>query len=128
MELLYADDLVLCGESLNAVMDKYGRWEQAVEAKGLRVNFNETKGMQLLPGKKSSVLKVDPCGASGERLGCNSIHCTKYQRWIYYCCSDVPRLVSLLLCWDVFVCITCLDSYNKKKLRNVSSFADFTLI
>ena len=25
MELLYADDLVLCGESLNEVMDKYGR-------------------------------------------------------------------------------------------------------
>ena len=25
MELLYADDLVLCGESLNDVMDKYKR-------------------------------------------------------------------------------------------------------
>ena len=25
MELLYADDLVLCGESLNEVMDKYER-------------------------------------------------------------------------------------------------------
>ena len=25
MELLYADDLVLSGESLNEVMDKYGR-------------------------------------------------------------------------------------------------------
>ena len=25
MELLYGDDLVLCGESLNEVMDKYGR-------------------------------------------------------------------------------------------------------
>ena len=29
MELLYADDLVLCGESLNEVMDKYGRWKNA---------------------------------------------------------------------------------------------------
>ena len=26
MDFLYADDLVLCGESLNEVMDKYGRW------------------------------------------------------------------------------------------------------
>ena len=26
MELLYADGLVLSGESLNEVMDKYGRW------------------------------------------------------------------------------------------------------
>ena len=25
MELLYADDLFLCGESLNEVVDKYGR-------------------------------------------------------------------------------------------------------
>ena len=31
MHLLYADDLVLCGESLNEVMEKYGRWKNAVE-------------------------------------------------------------------------------------------------
>ena len=36
MELLYADNLVLCGESLNEVMKKYGRWTNAVEGKGLR--------------------------------------------------------------------------------------------
>ena len=52
MELLYADSLVLCGESLNEVMDKYGRWKNAVEGKGLRVNIYKTKGMQLLFGKK----------------------------------------------------------------------------
>ena len=43
MELLYADDLVLCGESLNKVTDKYGRWENAVEGKGLRLNVNPKK-------------------------------------------------------------------------------------
>ena len=36
MELLYADHLALCGESLNEVMGKYGRWKNAVERKGLR--------------------------------------------------------------------------------------------
>ena len=46
MELLYADDLVLCGESLNEVIDKYGRWKNAVEGKDLRVNVEKTKGMQ----------------------------------------------------------------------------------
>ena len=55
MELLYVDDLVLYGESLNDVMDKYGRWENAAEGKGLRLNVDKTKGMQLLFGKKSSV-------------------------------------------------------------------------
>ena len=53
MELLYTGDLVLSGESLNEVMDKYGRWKNAVEGKGLRVNVDKTKGMQLLFGKKS---------------------------------------------------------------------------
>ena len=38
MELLYADDLVFCEESLNEVMDKYGRWKNVVEGKGLKVN------------------------------------------------------------------------------------------
>ena len=74
MELLYADDLVLCGESLNEVMDKYGRWKNAVEGKSLRVNVDKTKGMQLLFGMKSSISKVDPCGGW---VGCNAIQCTK---------------------------------------------------
>ena len=60
--MLYADDLKLCRESLNEVMDKYRRWKIALEGMGLRVNIDKTKGMQLLLGKKSSVLKVDPCG------------------------------------------------------------------
>ena len=108
MELLYADDLVLCGESLNDVINKYGRWKNAVEGKGLRVNVDKTKGMQLLFRKKSSVSKVDPCDVCGERVGCNSIQYTKCQRWVHRRCSDVPRQVSLVSCRDVFVCRTCL--------------------
>ena len=52
MELLCADNLVFCGEPLNEVMDKYRRWKNAVEGKGLRMSINNTKGMQLLFGKK----------------------------------------------------------------------------
>ena len=79
-----------------------------MEGKGLRVNVDKTKGMQLLFGKKSSVSKVDPCGVCGEWVGCNSIQCTKCQRWVHRRCSDVPRQVSLLSCRDVFTCRTCL--------------------
>ena len=86
MELLYADDLVLWGESINEVMDKYGRWKNAVEGKVLSVNVHKTKGMQLIFGKKSSVSKVDPWGVCGERIGCNSIQCTKCQRWVHRLC------------------------------------------
>ena len=90
MELLYADNLLLCGESLNVVMDKYVKSKNAVEGKGLRVNVDKTKGIQLLFGKKSSISKVDSCGVCGERVGCNSIHCMKCQRWVHCRCSDVP--------------------------------------
>ena len=33
-------------------MDKYGRWENAVEGKGLKVNVDKTKCMQLLLRRK----------------------------------------------------------------------------
>ena len=64
--------------------------------------------MQLLFGKNGSVLKVDPCGVCGERVGCNSIQCTECQRCVHLWCSDVPRQVKLLSCPDVFVFRTCL--------------------
>ena len=37
-------------EPLNKVMDKYGRWKNVVEGKGLKVNVDKAKGMQLLFG------------------------------------------------------------------------------
>ena len=73
--------------------------ESAAEGMGLRASAN---------GKKSSGSKVDPCGVCGEWVDCNSIKCTKCQRWAHHCCSDVPRQVSLLSCWDVLICRTCL--------------------
>ena len=52
MELLHIDDIVLCGESSNEVMDRNRRWKNAVERKSLRVNVDKTKGTQLLFRKK----------------------------------------------------------------------------
>ena len=42
--------------------------EKCKEGIVLRVNVVKTKGMQLLFGKKSSVLKVDICGVYGKGL------------------------------------------------------------
>ena len=89
-------------------MDKYERWENAVERKVLRVNVDETKGMQLLFEKKRSALKVGPCGVCGERFACTSIQYTKCHRWIHRRCSNVSRQVSLLSCRNVFVCRACV--------------------
>ena len=100
--------LFCVGESLYEVMDKYGRWKNAAEGRGLRVNVDKTKGMQLLFGKKSSVSKVNPCGVFDERVGCNSIQSKKYQRWAHRRCSDVPGQVSLPSCRHFSLCRTCL--------------------
>ena len=45
---------------------KSERWKNAVQGKGLRVNVDKTKDMQLLFGKKSGVSEVDPCGVCCE--------------------------------------------------------------
>ena len=103
MELLYADDLVLCGESLNELMNDYRRWKNAMEGKGMRVNVDKMKGMRLLFGKKSSALKVDPCGVCGEWVSCNSLQCKNVRGGL-----NVVVLISLLPCQDVFVCRKCL--------------------
>ena len=86
-------------------MDKYGRWKNPVEAKGLTVKVDKRKGVQLLFGKKSSVSKVDFCGICGEGVGSNSILCTECQMCVH-CCCYVPRQVSLLQRWNVIVCRT----------------------
>lgn len=36
MQLLYADGLALCRESLDQVTEKYERWKRVLEGKGLK--------------------------------------------------------------------------------------------
>ena len=62
-ELLFADDLVLIAESEEELGQKVRNWKDAMEAKGLKVNVNKTKGM--ISGKcgKPAVGYVKyPCG------------------------------------------------------------------
>lgn len=53
MELLYTDDLALCGESTDEV-----RWKRVLKRKGLRENVGKTKEMYVLH-KKANVSKID---------------------------------------------------------------------
>ena len=107
IEFLYADDLVLCGESLNEVMDKYGRWKNVVEGKGLRVNVDKTKGMQLLFGKKRSVSKVILVVSVVSGLVVILFN-VRNVRGGFIVVVHMSRQVSQLSCWDIFVCRTCL--------------------
>ena len=60
-EILHADDLVLMSESMENLKEKFLKWKEAFEGKGLKVNLKKTKVM--VSGSKSEVLKSknDPC-------------------------------------------------------------------
>ena len=61
--LLYADDLVLISETIEGLRNKFLKWKEAIESKGLKVNLGKTKVMVSSGIAKDglSKSKVDPC-------------------------------------------------------------------
>ena len=43
-ELLYADDLVLMSEIIEGLGNKFIKWKQAFESKGLKINLGKNHG------------------------------------------------------------------------------------
>ena len=50
-ELLYADDLVLMSETIEGLRNKFFKWKEDFESKGLKVNLGKTKVMVYLHHK-----------------------------------------------------------------------------
>ena len=46
-ELLYADDLVLMSEMIKRLRNKFSKWNEAFEGKGLKFNLGKTKVMVI---------------------------------------------------------------------------------
>ena len=69
-ELLYADDLVLMSEIIKGLTNKFLKWKDAFESKGLNVNLGKTKVMVCDGITKNSISKgkVDLCGVSSLRV------------------------------------------------------------
>ena len=61
-EMLYADDLVLRSETMEGLREKFWKWKEAFENKGLKVNLGKTKVAVSGAEGEVSVSKVDPCG------------------------------------------------------------------
>ena len=45
-KILYADDLVLMGETMEELRENFDEWREAFESKGMRVNLKKTKLMK----------------------------------------------------------------------------------
>ena len=41
--MLYTDDLVLMSETMKELREKFWKWKEAFESKGLKVNLGKTK-------------------------------------------------------------------------------------
>ena len=65
-EMLYADDLVLTSKTMEGLREKFWKWKEAFESKGLKVKLGKTKVVVSGAEGKVSVSKVDPCGICGK--------------------------------------------------------------
>ena len=104
-ETLYADDLVLTSETMEGLREKFWKWKEAFESKGLKMNHRKTKVVVSGAEGEVSVSKLDPCGICGKRVMANSVLCVKCGKWIHGRCAKVKR-VTLRLGRD-FVCGRC---------------------
>ena len=82
-EFLYADDLVLLGNSWIEVEERYSRRKTAMEEKGLRVNVGKTKAFCTGEKIRTKVCVKDPCPSCGKGVGSNSIQCQKCSSWVH---------------------------------------------
>ena len=67
-ELLYDDDLVLMSETIEGLRNKFLKWKESFESKGLRVKCL----MLFNVCDSTSTRKVDPCGLFTWRVNVNS--------------------------------------------------------
>ena len=74
-ELVYAGDLVPMSETIKGLRNKFLKWKEAFESKGLKINLGKTKVMVSSSIKKDgmSKSKVDPCWVSSLIVKANSV-------------------------------------------------------
>ena len=97
-ELLYADDLALMSETIEGRGDRFLKWKEAFESKGLKVNLGKIKVMisgGITKGGMSKS-KVDPCSACSWRVRVNSALCVQRGKKIHGRCARVKRVTPKL--------------------------------
>ena len=90
-ELLYADDFILMSETIEELRNKFRKWKEVFDSKGLKVILMETKVM-VIGGITKDVLskhKFDPCGICRWREDANSVLCVQCGKWINDRCAWV---------------------------------------
>ena len=107
-QFLYADDLVLLADSEDDLKRKLKRWQNGLEAKGLRVNVGKTKVMKCGVGLQKVVDSGKyPCRVCGKDVEDNSIQCTLCIKTVHKRCSGISRKLRAKDA-EAFKCKTCV--------------------
>ena len=67
-QILYVDDLILMGETMEELRENFDEWRQAFESKRMRVNLGKTKLMVSGMEEETFDSKIDSCGVCGTRV------------------------------------------------------------
>ena len=104
-QILYADDLVLMGETMEELKENFDEWREAFESKGMRVNLGKTKLMVSGMEEETFDSKIDPCDVCGTTVMSNSVLCTACGKWVHARCTDKKKVAVYLN--KNFVCTKC---------------------
>ena len=115
-QILYADDLVLMGETMEELRENFDKWREAFESKGMRVNLGKTK-LMVSGMEEAFDSKIDPCGMCGNRVMSNSVLCTACGKWVHARCTEKKK-VSVYVNKN-FVCKKC-----RSLVKNIKGSAD----
>ena len=107
-EILYVDDLVFMSESIENFKEKFLKWKEAFESKGLKVSLKKTKVIASTSKGEVFKSKVDPCAKCGKRVMANSVMCTKCGKWVHGRYAKMKKVTSTLA--KGFVCELCVDT------------------
>ena len=112
-EILYADDLVLMSKNLEDLRERFQRWRDALESKGMKVNIRKTK--MLVSGAEGEIVrsKVDPCGICGKRVMSVAMLRAVCKKWIHARCAQTKKVSCSFA--QQLICRRCEDIGDGKE-------------
>ena len=83
---------MLMSETIDGLRNKFLKWKEAFESKGLKVNLGKTKVSGGITKDGMSKSKVDPCGFYSLGVRTTSVLCVQRGKWIHGRCARVKRV------------------------------------
>ena len=127
-ELSHAYDLVLMIETIEGLRNKFLKWKEAFESKGLKVSLGKSKVMISIDITMDGMCKSNdlPCWVSSLRVMANSAMSVQCGRWNHGRCAKMRGVLGVFR--QIFTCRKCEWNIGEaveqeKKLPNAMKIA-----